>query len=124
VVDATLVIGSDDFIAAVDRVEFLPDVDVEWLPAPFNSGAGTPLLRAVTWDCYLGYAQSTDADSLARYLLQHVGDVKEMVFTPNAAGESVAASVVIVPGGIGGRAGEVFVADAVLPVRGAPEVGP
>lgn len=120
--DAVLTIAADDFTAAVGEVSFVPEVDYEWLPVGFG-GYQVPAPSGTRWVAMIGYAQDVDTPGgLTRYLLGNAGQVRAVVFTPRAAGAAqVSADVLIIPGKVGGTAGDgPLVAQVTLPVLGDP----
>ncbi|GEA81408.1 hypothetical protein [Cellulomonas uda] len=119
---ATLVIGDDDFVAAVDRASFTPEPVWDWLEPGLNSDAYRPVFKGVRWTCSIGYVQDLTAGSLTRYLLDHAGEFVDAVFTPIEGGPEVTARVLATPGQVGGDAEEWSTAEALLPVDGAVTV--
>lgn len=125
--DATLLIGADDYAVAVDRVEFVPQVDYGFLDPPMGSaGAGDPIVRSSRWTCQVGYAQDLlTTDSMTRYLLGHIGERRAVVFMPHpGSGQPlVGADVLIIPGRIGGAADDgTLTAVTELPLFGSPVI--
>lgn len=122
-VDAVMIIGTDDYQAAVSSVLFTPaSSSVTWqglTPAAAFVGQ-----TSATWTCKLKYAQDwKTTNSLAQYLLANAGLTKVAVFKPQgtAVGNPIfTASLIIVPGPIGGDVNTVQVAEVTLGVVGIP----
>jgi len=117
--NATLAIEADDFTAAISQVQFTPSTSTAtW------RGIGGNVVKdqsKAEWSCTLAFAQDLAPEGLLRYLLDHDGDKKEVVFTPVAAGPTVTATLVMSPGDIGGTAGADLAASSVsLAVDGRP----
>ena len=120
--NAELTIDVDDYAAHVSKVQFDPSTpSASWKglapEAVFNASG------ASTWTCTLEYAQDwTTPKSLARYLLAHAGQKKDVVFQPEAgaAMPAFAATVTIAPGPIGGAVDGVPTGSVTLQVDGAP----
>ena len=119
--DATLTVGEDDFTAAVEKVLITPEA--RWTWAERLRGPDFPVREGVRWTCTLGFAQDLTPGSLTRYLLEHVGQTRTVLFTPQAGGESVLAQVMVMPGRVGGDPYGTLTSEAVLPMFGAPETG-
>lgn len=117
---AQLVIGSDNFEAAVTGVQFDPTNSPT--VARFINGGIYKDAAVPDWTATVGLAQDLAAGSLTRYLLANSGLTKSCVFTPIAGGaEAVSASLIILPGSLGGIAdGNLAMASVQLPVIGTP----
>lgn len=122
--DATLTIEEDDFTAAVSAVTFVPTKRQPWRGVGGNS-VGAP----ADWIANLALAQDLAEDGLLRYLLDHEGEQKTMIFTPTAQADpiaeeiwSIGANVVCSPGQIGGARTDATIATstAALDVAGRP----
>jgi hypothetical protein len=106
--DVLFKVDVDDYARHVSEVTFTPNVkqdDITWQglsPDASFSDSSTP---EVTWTVTVAYAQDWETtDSMSRYLLDHVGEVKPVVFEPKAGvGTSFASDVTIVPGPVGGK---------------------
>jgi len=120
--DVELTIDVDDYAAHVSKVQFDPSTpSASWkglAPSSVFNASG-----ASTWTCTLEYAQDwTTPKSLARYLLAHEGEEKDVVFQPQqgAGMPAFAATVTIAPGPIGGAVDGVPVGSVTLQVKGKP----
>lgn len=121
--DALLTIGVDNYETNVSSVKFTPSASaVTWqglTPASAFSDAASPV-----WTCTLAYAQDwKTANSLAQYLLANAGAQKVCVFKPQGAatGSPVfTATLILVPGEIGGDVNTVQVSSVTCGVVGAP----
>lgn len=116
---ATMTIAADDFTAALSQVEFVPSTSAStW------RGIGGNVVRDQTiaeWTANLGFAQDLDATGLLRYLHENEGTEVAAVFTPEAAGPTVSATIVLSPGTIGGTAdGNIATGSVSLAVIGKP----
>lgn len=116
---ATMTIATDDFTAALSQVEFSPATS-----ATTWRGIGGNVVRDQTiaeWTCTLSFAQDLDTAGLLRYLHENEGDTVVAVFTPEAAGPTVTATIVLSPGTIGGSAdGNIVTGTVALAVVGKP----
>lgn len=77
------------------------------------------------WTCSVEYAQDFEtANSFASYLLANPGKSVTMEFTPKNGGtaKKATATVILVPGSIGGTVGAFATASVALPVVGQPTV--
>lgn len=119
-----MTIGTDDYAKHVSRVEFVPTASiVNW--KGLNPTSVFSKTTRATWVCNLEYAQDWETeDSLSQYLHDNEGAEKAVVFEPEAGGASVAATVQIVPGSIGGAVDTVPVASVSLGVNGKPAITP
>lgn len=122
-VDAVMTVGTDDYQSAISQVLFEPAVStVTWqgiTPTASFTAPTTP-----TWTCKLSYAQDwKTANSLAQYLLTNAGLSKVVVFKPQGAttGSPIfTATLIIVPGPIGGEVNTVQVGEVTCGVIGVP----
>lgn len=118
--NATMTIAADDFTAALSQVEFVPATSAStW------RGIGGNVVRdqsVAEWTATLSFAQDLDPAGLLRYLHDNEGTSAATVFTPKAGGPTVAATLILSPGSIGGTAdGNLAVASVSLAVVGRPE---
>lgn len=121
--DATLTVAEDDFTAAVSEVTFVPEQDYEWLASGFGP-TRTPVPSGVRWVVMVSYAQDfATVGGLTRYLIANAGLTRSLVFTPTSGGPVVSCDVLVVPGKMGGVAGEgILAAQVVLPLHGKPVI--
>ncbi len=117
--DARLSIDIDEFTAAVSQVQFDPSAQTgTWRGI---SGNVVRAQSAAEWSCTLGLAQDLAPAGLLRYLLDHEGETKTVVFTPVDGGPTVTADLIMTPGTIGGTAGsDVATSTVTLAVVGKP----
>lgn len=121
--DALFTVGTDSYEQHVSSVTFTPATSpVTWqglTPAAAFSDAGNPI-----WTCTLSFAQDwTTTNSLSQYLLTNAGTQKVVVFKPLGAttGKPIfTATLLLVPGPIGGDVNTVQVASVTCGVVGAP----
>jgi hypothetical protein len=119
--DALLQIATDNYEKHVSNVLFTPNVTpVTWqglTPDAAFSDASNP-----TWTCQMDYAQDwTTTNSLAQYLLTNAGQQKVAVFKPLGAttGKPIfTATIIIVPGPIGGAVNTVQTGTVTMGVIG------
>ncbi len=122
-VDSVFTVGTDDYQAATSSVLFTPtssQVTFQGLtPAASFVGQTSP-----TWVCKVKYAQDwVTANSLAQYLLANAGLTKVVVFKPQGTTTGkpiVTASLIIVPGPIGGDVNTVQLGEVTMGLVGVP----
>ena len=120
--NAVLTIAEDDFTAAIAQAVFVPQVQWLW-STPLGSVTASPVFAGIRWTCTLSYLQDLTDGSLTMYLLEHVAETKEVIFTPVAGGKSLRADVMIVPGQVGGVPNQLATATATMPLFDTPELG-
>lgn len=117
-------VAADNYETQVSTVEFVPSTSV----VTWQGGTPESSFSATTsakWTCNLSYSQDwTDPDSLSMYLYEHEGESVEVTFEPIAGGVGFSATVVVVPGSIGGAVDAVQVATVSLGVSGKPVIVP
>lgn len=119
--DALLQIATDNYEKHVSNVLFTPQTSpVTWqglTPDSAFSDASNPI-----WTCQMDYAQDwTTANSLAQYLLTNAGQQKVAVFKPlgTTTGKPIfTATIIVVPGPIGGAVNTVQVGTVTMGVVG------
>lgn len=121
-----LKIDADNYEKHVSAVSFDPKVDqVTW--QGLTPDAAFTDTTSPTWTCTLEYAQDWETtNSLAAYLLANAGQQKTVIFKPRGAvtGKPMfTATVIIVPGPIGGKGNTVQTGQVTLGVVGAPVKG-
>jgi hypothetical protein len=117
--NATFSVESDDYTAAISAVIFTPSTSTStW------RGIGGNVLKdqaIAEWTCQIDFAQDLAETGLLRYLLANEGASKAVTFVPVAEGPTVAATLVLTPGQIGGTAdGNTATASVQLAVTGKP----
>lgn len=120
--NAVLSIAADDFTAAISQAVFIPQVQWGWTE-DLGSRTATPYFIGVKWLVTISYLQDLTDGSLTLYLLEHVAETKEVIFTPVAGGKSLRADVMIAPGQVGGVTNQLATATAVMPLFDEPELG-
>lgn len=122
--NATLKIDTagDNYESAISSVKFTPSSSVQTFTA-ISPGAVYTEAAPTTWTLDLEFVQDWDtADSLANYLLANKGVSKPCVFEPIDGGASVAATIILAPGAIGGAAGAFGTSTVSMGVLGDPVV--
>lgn len=117
--NSTLAVAADDFTEAISQVRFNPSTSAStW------RGIGGNVLKDQTiadWSAVIGFAQDLAPTGFLRYLMEHEGEEKEVVFTPVAEGPAITATLILSPGGIGGAAdGNFATTEVTLAVQGKP----
>lgn len=117
----TINIGTDGYKAAIESAVLnptTPTATIRDIGGGVNNVAGTP-----EWDLTLGLVQDlVTTSSLSQYLIANVGTKKTVVYTPKTGGKGFTVSVLIVPGAIGGKGGEVAKSTVKLLVDGQPTI--
>lgn len=121
--DVDLMIGADNYEAHVSKVEFVPTTPTaQWkgmTPSAILNVVGTP-----TWMCNIDMAQDHETSSLSRALAENVGLPIVIKFKPKKPATGTAplytATVIPVPGTIGGALDSVATASVSMPVNGQP----
>ena len=118
--DVLLSLGTDSYEKHVSAVEFVPTAQiVNWKGLNPTSKFSFP--TDATWVCNLTYAQDWETlNSLSRYLLENAGEEVAATFEPVNGGAGFTATLIIVPGAIGGPVDSVAVATVSLGVKGTP----
>jgi hypothetical protein len=122
--NVTVQIGDDTYEAACRTVRFVPTTAVvKWkglTPSATFAFAGTP-----EWDVTVTFAQDiASAASLTKALHTGVGTKPVLVFEPVAGGPTVTATIVLIPGDIGGDIDTVPESSVTMPVQGQPVIAP
>lgn len=121
--DVIFQVGTDSYEAHVSSVKFDPQTSpVTWkglTPTAVFSDAGSAV-----WTCTIAFAQDwLTANSLSQYLLANAGTQKTVIFKPQGTttGKPIfTATLVIVPGPIGGDVDAVMTGSVTMGVVGAP----
>ena len=122
--DVVLSVAGSDYEKHVSGVTFTPTVtSATWKglePSAVFTNVGSS-----TWMIDLAYAQDWDTvSSLSAYLFANEGAEVALTFTPVTGGGTWSASVIIVPGAVGGAVDSFAVATVSLPVQGKPVYTP
>lgn len=115
----TLVLGVDEFGAAVQSVKITPSVS-----SSSFTGIGGQVVQDTgvpTYVMSIELAQDLSSAGLLRYMWANIGQQKGFTFTPAAGGPAVSGTVVIVPPELGGASdGNIDVTSVTVPLVGAP----
>lgn len=122
--DVLLTVGTDNYEAHVSEVVFEPSTSIQTWQGLTPTATFTDATGA-TWTCKLTFAQDwATANSLSKYLFDNEGTTKAVKFKPKKPATGTAptwsATVVIVPGSIGGTVNTFATASVVLGVQGKP----
>jgi len=124
VVKDCLIQFTDSYEAAVSQVEFAPSASQISFTAVAPGAVYTDVTPA-TWVLNLTYVQDWDTvGSLANFLFEHEGESMPITVEPKAGGASIAATVTITPGSIGGTVGTYGTSTVALGVVGRPTITP
>lgn len=118
--DCLFQVEADNYEAHVSKVEFAPSSSSTQFkgltPTAVFTFAGTS-----TWTCNLDFAQDWDTPgSLSRYLFEHEGEALDVTFEPKKGGSAITATIVAIPGSIGGAVDGVATSSVSLGVHGRP----
>ena len=122
--DVVLTVDGDTYEKHVSGVTFTPSVtSATWKglePTAVFTNVGSS-----TWMIDLAYAQDWEtADSLSAYLFDNEGAEITLSFVPVTGGGTWSATVIIVPGAVGGAVDSYAVSTVSLPVQGRPTFTP
>lgn len=122
--DCLFKVAADNYEGHVSQVEFVPSpVLASW--KGLKAGAVHQFAGLATWVANLALAQDWETEnSLSQYLHEHEGEKVEVAFEPVNGGASVTATIIIVPGSIGGTVDSVATSSVSCPVDGKPAFGP
>lgn len=117
-----LAIDSANYEKHVSQVEFQPQGGItSW--KGLTPDAAFTFAQTPTWQLVLAYAQDWKTpDSLARFLFDHQGETVDATFTPLDGGPTIAASIVITAGPIGGTVDAVAAGTVTLGVNARPTI--
>jgi hypothetical protein len=106
--DVVFKVDVDDYARHVSEVLFTPTVkqdEIVWQGLSPDASFTDTSAPETTWAASISYAQDWEtADSFSRYLLDHAGEDKDVVFEPKSGvGTSFASTLTIVPGPVGGK---------------------
>lgn len=122
--DVVLTVDGDTYEKHVSGVTFTPSVtSATWKglePSAVFTNVG-----ASTWMIDLAYAQDWETtDSLSAYLFANEGEEITLSFVPVSGGGTWSATVIIVPGAVGGAVDSYATSSVSLPVQGRPTFTP
>ena len=117
--NATFKVGANNYEAAVSKVVLTPTVTVSKFKGV--NGATTRTASLPEWVLSMDFPQDfATATSLSNFLLTGTGTVVVADLTPVAGGPGYRASVLLVPGEIGGTVDNTSTASVTLEVIGQP----
>lgn len=115
-----LKIGADNYEKHVDTVTLTPTTPVSTFKGA-GDGQVDKSAGKSDWKLELNYAQDwATTNSLSIYLLNNVGQTKAVEFSPLGSGPKFAATVLIVPGAVGGKIDDSATASVTLEIVGQP----
>jgi hypothetical protein len=120
--DVILTVDGDTYEKHVSGVTITPSVATATFKG-LEPTATFSQASSATWTVELSYVQDWEtADSLSAYLFNNAGDQVTMSFQPESgAGHGVfSATVIIVPGAVGGAVDAYATSTVSLPVQGQP----
>lgn len=124
--DMTFKVGSDNYEAGVSKVELVPTTSTVIFKGAAPGATFTDVTEA-SWVANVEYAQDWETPgSLSNYLHEHAGETVEVEFVPRRGVDqpSVTATVVLVPGSIGGTVDQTAKGSVSLGVQGKPVITP
>lgn len=122
--DAVLTIDATSVAAECSSVAFTPSSSIATWKGLTPTATHTQATTA-TWVADITFAQDwDDADSLGHLLLESEGDSVPVVFTPKAGGQAFYATLILVPGAIGGAVDGFAEASVQLAMVGRPSLTP
>ena len=121
--DIVLVIGTDNYEAAVSKAELVPNTPVTTWKG-MTPTAVFPLPGSTEWVLNIEFAQDhATANSLSQYLQTNAGTQKSVTLKPKkpgTTGPTYTITATMLPGSIGGAVDAVAVASVSLPCIGQP----
>lgn len=123
--DTVLTVDGDTYEKAVSSVTFTPSVSTATFKG-LNPEATFTQAGSATWTVDIAYVQDWDsADSLSAYLFNNAGSEITLSFVPaNGSSGTWSATVIIVPGAVGGAVDAYATTTVSLPVQGQPVFTP
>lgn len=123
--DVTLTVDGDTYEKAISSAAFTPSVTTATFKGLSIDAVFTEA-GAATWMVDLTYVQDWDtADSLSAYLFANQGSEVTLSFKPRSgSGGTWAATVIIVPGSVGGAVDSYATSTVSLPCQGQPVYTP
>lgn len=123
--DVILTIDTDTYEKHVSSVTLTPSISTATFKGLDTDAVFTQASTA-SWTCELAYVQDWEtADSLSAYLFNNAGSEVTMSFKPESAeGGTFSATVIIVPGAVGGTVDAYATSTVSLPVQGQPTYTP
>lgn len=125
--ECTFSVATDSFEAALSSVTFTPaNTTATWK----GLAAGSVFTKSgkSTWTCQIAFAQDFGtAGSLSNYLLANEGEQVTVTFVPDVNDDTsptITATLIVVPGSIGGAVDAFATSTVTLPVLGKPTITP
>ncbi len=116
-------IGTTDFTTEVSSAVLTPTA-----PSSAFTDIGGKTTNSVgdpNWAMALTIGQDVkDDDALSLYLIEHHGEVEEVVYTPQEGGRAFTIDAVMIAGAIGGAGGSQATSQVTLPCEGQPTITP
>lgn len=121
--DIVLVIGTDNYEAAVSKAELVPNTPITTWKGMTPTSV-FPMPGSTEWTLNLEFAQDhATANSLSQYLQTNAGQQKSVTLKPkkpSSSGPTYTITATMLPGSIGGAVDAVAVASVSLPCIGQP----
>lgn len=123
--DSILTVDGDTYEKHVSGVTFTPSVATATFKGLDSDAVFTQSSNA-TWTVDLAYVQDWEtADSLSAYLFANSGNEITLSFKPaSGSGGTWSATVIVVPGAVGGQVDSYATSTVSLPVQGQPTYTP
>lgn len=122
--DVVLTVDGDTYEKHVSGVTFTPSVSTATFKGLDSDAVFTQASNA-TWTVDLTYVQDWDtADSLSAYLFNNAGSEITLSFLAQTGSGTWSATVIVVPGAVGGAVDAYATSTVSLPVQGQPTYTP
>lgn len=122
--DVVLTVDGDTYEKHVSGVTFTPSVSTATFKGLESAAVFTQASNA-SWTVDLTYVQDWDtADSLSAYLFNNAGSEITLSFLPQTGSGTWSATVIVVPGSVGGQVDAYATSTVSLPVQGQPTYTP
>lgn len=123
--DVILTVDGDTYEKHVSGVSIVPTVATATFKGLDSAAVFTQASNA-SWTVDLTYVQDWEtADSLSAYLFNNAGSEITLSFKPESgSGGTFSATVIVVPGSIGGQVDSYATSTVSLPVQGQPTYTP
>lgn len=122
--DVVLTVDGDTYEKHVSGVTFTPSVSTATFKGLESDAVFTQASNA-SWTVDLTYVQDWDtADSLSAYLFNNAGSEITLSFLPQTGSGTWSATVIVVPGAVGGQVDAYATSTVSLPVQGQPTYTP
>ena len=122
--DVVLTVDGDTYEKHVSGVTFTPSVSTATFKGLDSDAVFTQASNA-SWTCDLSFVQDWEtAGSLSAYLFNNAGSEVTLSFLPPPGSGTWSATVIIVPGAVGGTVDAYATSTVSLPVQGQPTYTP